>query len=440
MQLRCLAVVVLPVLVATAVAQAPEWPGFRGPHRDGTAPGAKPPLKWSDSDNLTWKAELPGPGASSPIVVGDRIYVTCYSGYGVGDDFGEPKMLMRHLVCVRRSDGKILVDREVPGPRNKDARGVQLNEHGFASPTPVTDGKVIYAYFGNTGVVAFDLEGQVLWESSLGTVPADAPTPTNQIVRDGEAISLRWGSAASPLLYEGLVIVNASEQSDSIRALDASNGDLVWQRHSPNLQGSAISPILVGRGDERVLVIGLAGEVWGLSPVTGGLLWRVETETRGGMSPSPVADEQRVYTFGGAGKSFALRFAGNDGEEASSRVAWQGVNIGVPSPILWDGRLFLIDESGKAVCLKAESGEVVFRERLDGRTGKIYASPVLADDRLYVVSQKRGTFIYSADGKFELMANNQIASDDSKFNASPVMVGNQLFLRSNKYLYCFTDS
>lgn len=437
-------------LALLLVSLPAQWPGFRGPQRDGVAADAAPPLTWSDTDNLRWKIELPGPGSSSPIVVGDRVYVACYSGYGGHlDDGGDRQKLEHHLVCVAKDSGEIIWETTVPGPLAEEARKIQVSEHGFASPTPVTDdGETIYAYFGRAGVVAFDRDGKVLWQTDLGNPTPGAPPPTNSVQRQGQTLSLRWGTAASPLLFDNLVIVNCSEESNSIRALDRKTGELVWKLESADLEGSAISPMLAGVGEARVLVIALGGAVWGLAPQSGEKIWSIETGTRGGMSPTPVADAELVYAFGGEGKSFAIRFARDAATEKSEaaeveageddpRVVWtKNKNLDIPSPVLFDGLLFLVDTSGVGVCLEAESGEVIFDDRLEGRTSSVYASPVLADGKLYVVSRKRGTFVYSADGKFKLLAHNEL-KDDSQFNASPAIAGPQLLLRSDKYLYCF---
>ncbi|MHC4512061.1 MAG: outer membrane protein assembly factor BamB family protein [Planctomycetota bacterium] len=438
-------IAIVPLLLAATKAQ--EWPGFRGPGHDGVARDAKPPTKWSDTENLAWKTELPGPGSSSPIVVGDRIYVTCYTGYGdYLDDGGDPGELVHHLTCIDRAKGKLLWDKEVPGPLAKKARQIQLKEHGFASPTPVTDGKAIYAYFGRAGVAAFDLYGTRLWLRDLGKPSKNAPTATNAVARGGKVLSLRWGSAASPVLHEGVVIVNCSEQSNSIRALDQKTGELVWKHESANLEGCASTPVLVGPKQDRVLVVVLAGAIWALSPTTGKMLWSVATESRGGMCPTPVADDRCVYTFGGSGQSHALRLGKQQQKRAEqvpesmpSRVVWKGENLDVPSPVLHDGLLFLVRTNGMAVCLQAEDGKEVFKGRLGGRTSSVYASPVVADGRLYVVSRKRGTFVYSADARLELLARNEL-DDKTQFNSSPAIVGNQIFLRSDKYLYCVTPT
>lgn len=433
----------LSLIVTVAQGQDSGWRGFRGTQRDGIARNAKPVLKWSDDENLKWKTALPGPGSSSPIVVGDKVYVACYSGYGAHlENGGDPKKLKHHLVCLERATGKKKWDCVIPGPLDKDARQIILNEHGFASPTPECDGEAIYAYFGRAGVVRVGFDGKVKWQTDLGTPSPDAPTATNSVERNGRRLVLRWGAAASPVLFEDLVIVNCSEESNSIRALDKKSGKLVWKKESANLEGCAISPVIVGSGSQAVCVMVLAGEVWGLDPRSGEVLWTVETETRTGMCPTPVADAQHVYTFGGSGDSFAVRFArglrGPAGEKPD-RVAWKGANLGVPSPVLHDGRLFLVDSRGMAKMLDAKDGKILFDGRLEGRTGGVYASPVLADGRLYVTTRKRGTFVYSADGKFTLLARNEL-SDDSQFNGSPCIVEKELYLRSDKHLYCIAGS
>ena len=412
------------------------WPGFRGPDRNGVAPAANPPLEWGDAENLTWKLRLPGAGSSSPIVLGDRVYVACYSGYGgYLDDGGDPEELAHHLVCVDRATGAILWDSDLPGPVDFPPPQVQLTEHGFASPTPVTDGVAIFTYFGRAGVVAFDLDGDILWQTDLGKPDPNAEPPTNSVTQGGRTIPLRWGTAASPLLHDGLVIVNASEQSNSIRALDKKTGELVWKRESSNLEGSAISPVIVGSAGEQVLIVVLGGEVWGMTPGTGETLWTVETGSRGGMSATPVFDSEHVFTFGG--KGHALRLGKNAAQTEGpdqSRITWTGANLSIPSPVLYDGRLFLVQMSGIATCIQASDGKILHEGRLEGRTSGVYASPVLAGGRLYVVSRNRGTFVYSTDGEFKLLAHNEL-EDDSQFNASPAVVGTQLYMRSDKFLY-----
>jgi len=436
--------------------QARDWAGFRGRHHDGLAQHATPPTTWSTDENLAWKLALPGPGASSPIVVGSRVFVTCFTGYGGHlDDGGDRKELVHHLLCIHRDTGAVLWSHDTAAPLAKDARRMQLSEHGFASPTPTSDGTLVFAYLGDAGTIAVNMDGELVWKAGLGRLRKGRPKPTNSVVRNGQTLSLRWGTAASPILYKHLLFVNASEQSNSIRALNKKTGELVWKRESANLEGSAVTPALAGQAEDTVLVIAFGGTVWGLDPESGDLLWECETGTRGGMSATPVADADLVYTFGGQGQSFALRYqrtlkptraaessqttqegSGEPEPPRSPRVAWTSANLGIPSPTLYRGKIFLVSTQGIATCLDAGTGEVLLeKHRLGGRTGKLYSSPVIANGRLYVTSQRRGTFVYRADKGLKLIARNELG-DDSKFNGSPALSGNQLFLRSDTFLYC----
>lgn len=448
-------------LLADCPGQDTDWTGFRGSRHDGVSSTAKPPAKWSADTHIRWQVELPGPGSSSPIVAAGRVYVACYSGYGnYLDDGGDKAKLVHHLVCYAQADGKLLWNKTVPGPLEKKARQMQLTEHGFASPTPVISGDRIFTYFGCAGVVAFSRDGEILWQTDLGRPDPDAPIAKNQVVMRGKVISLRWGFAASPVLHNGLVIVNCSEESNSIRALDQKTGKLVWKHEAAELEGTAITPAVFGEGDAAVLMIVLGGEIWGMVPQTGKFLWRVKTATNGGMSSMPVADGEMAFVFGGDDVSYAVRIArdiadrkvaAGDAEPPSSpkasptadpkadpRVAWTSSSVAISSPILYEGRLLVVRSNGIALSIDPKTGKVLHEERLPGRTGGVYASPVVADGRFYVVSRKRGTFVYSADGKFELLARNELG-DKSQFNASPALVGKQLFLRSDRFLYCIED-
>lgn len=437
--------VLFSLIVSDLEAQSDSWPGFRGPGRDGIAMDASPPVKWSDEDNLTWRAELPGPGSSSPVVLGDQVFLSCYSGYGYYlDDGGQPEELKHHLLCFDRDSGEQLWATVIPGPLDKEARKVQISEHGFASPTPITDGEHIYAYLGRAGVVALDLDGEILWQTKLGESNPDLPEATNKSIDPkGDSIDLNWGAASSPLLHAGLVIVNDSAWSHALQGLDKKTGKVVWKQESANLIGCAASPMVVGPPGEEVMSLTLAKSIWGLDPMTGEILWQVPTTARGGMSPTSVTDGELLYAFGGSGDSHALRYERELGDETGEgenpRVVWTSANVGIPSPLLYQGQIYLVSSDGNGVCINAEDGEVIHRGRLEGRTGSVYASPVVANDQIYVVTRNRGTFVYSADGEFGLLARNEL-SDDSQFNGSPAIVGAQIFLRSDKFLYCIQSS
>jgi outer membrane protein assembly factor BamB len=405
---------------------AADWPQFRGPNGSGIAAAdSRPPLNWSDSQNVKWRAALPGPGSSSPIISGERVFVTCYSGYGDESNGGSLEKLQRHLLCLERQTGKVLWDKSVPAELPEDSYTGNLREHGYASNTPVTDGERVYVFFGKTGALAFDLEGRQLWKVSLGK----------------QSSNRRWGSGTSPVLFKNLLIVNAAEESRSIRALDKLTGKEAWNAEVASLELSFVTPVLVEcEGGPTDLVLAVPGELWGMNPETGKLRWFAQTAISGNVSPSVVAADGIVYATGGfpLQGTIALR-AGGKGDVTQTNVLWSGQNASyVPSPLVHQGYLFLVSDQGFATCLEPKTGKLIFKQRLPGVSGAepFYASVVLANDHLYAVSRRNGTFVIEAKPEFNLVAQNKLAGDESDFNATPAVVGRQFFLRSNRALYC----
>ena len=412
--------------LASLHAGQPEWPQFRGPGGSGSAAAdARPATNWSSTQNVKWKVALPGPGSSSPIVTGERVLVTCYSGYGDGSSADGPEKLQRHLVCVERKTGKVLWDKSVPAELPEDSYSGNLREHGYASNTPVTDGERVYVFFGKTGALAFDLAGQQLWKVNLGH----------------QSSNRRWGSGASPILYQNLVIVNASEEGRSVCALDKLTGKETWKAETGSLELSFVTPTLVEcAGGRTDLAIAVPGELWGMNPETGKLRWFAQTDIAGNVSPSVAAADGVVYATGGYPRqgTIAVR-GGGKGDVTQTNVLWVSQSASyVPSPLVWNGYLFVVSDQGVAMCLEAKTGKLVFRERLPGLSGgkPFYASPVLANGHLYAVSRRHGTFVFEAKTEFKLLAQNKLAGDDTDFNATPAVSGNQLFFRSNRFLYC----
>jgi hypothetical protein len=419
---------IIAIVSSHVSALAGDWTRFRG--SGGAGYGDERPVSttWSESENLKWKAKLPGPGSSSPIVVGKRVFVTCYSGYGASaNDPGAIGQLRRHLVCIDRSTGNEIWSRAVKGESQEDQYRGFITEHGYASSTPVTDGKHVFAFFGKSGVIAFDMEGKQLWHVNVGT----------------ESSNRRWGSAASLILYKNTVIVNASEESQSIRALNTATGKEVWKAEAGALDLTYGTPTLVKVADDREeLIIAVPGEVWGMNPETGKLRWFAETKLTGNISPTVQFGEGRLFAFGGyrGAGSLALRPGGKD-DVTASHVDWTSTTSSyVATPILHKGHLYWADDRGIGHCLDAKTGKSVYRERLAGASGfggrPVYASPVISGDKIFIVSRWAGTYVIAAKPEYELIGRNQITSDETDFNATPAISGGQLFLRSNLYLYC----
>jgi outer membrane protein assembly factor BamB len=412
--------VCLPAFLLTLTLSAADWPQFRGPTADGIGNDPKVPLDWATNKNVLWKAELPGPGSSSPIVSQGKIFLTCYSGYGVSDaQPGDPNNLKRHAVCLNRADGKILWSHVAPTPSPDQAyEGRYITQHGYASSTPVSDGRNVYFFLAKSGVFAFTHDGKKLWETTVGTNHHE------------------WGVGTSPVLHQNLVLINASFEDDSLLALDKQTGKKVWGvRGFPRAWNT---PVLVDVGTgQPELVVHMNGRVRALDPATGTELWRCEGIKAAELCPSIVAHKGVVYLLGHpAGQAMAVR-AGGRGDVTSTNILWR-LNKGsnVTSPLFHDGHLYFAnDNRGFVYCVKADTGEVVYEQRLQPAAGGIYASPVKLGDRLYYVSRTAGTFVVAAKPGFQLLAHSP-PLDASRFQGSPAVSDGQMFLRSERYLYC----
>ena len=427
----CCVTVVLAAAVS-APAGGADWPRFRGPDGAATSSDKTLPTAWSETQNLRWKLDLPGRGSSSPIVFGPRVFVTCYSGYGMDrSDPGNMRDLKRHLLCIDRTNGKVLWTQTVPAKVPEDDYRGYLREHGYASSTPVTDGKSVFVLFGKTGVLAFDMTGRKLWQVNVGK----------------QSSNRRWGSAASPILYKNTVIVNAAEEGRAVFAFDKATGKQVWKAPSNSLELSFGTPGMLSISGHTELVIGVPGEVWGLNPDTGKLRWYAKTAIGGNVTPSVTAAAGVVYVTGGYPRlgSAAIRAGGGvpgKKDVTQTHVLWSTSDASyVPTPIVYEGHLYWLDDRGTAWCLDAKTGKRVYKERVDvprgsGSGRSCYASPVRVDEKLYVVTRTGGTYIIDAKPTFKQIAVNRFASDTSDFNATPAISNGQIFIRSNRRLYC----
>jgi outer membrane protein assembly factor BamB len=398
-----------------------DWRQFRGPGGEGVSLETGLPVTWSSEKNIVWKTKLPGPGASSPIVTGDRVFITCYSGYGLGaKDTEKMDDLRRHVLCVDRRKGNILWAKDfAPVLPEHEYYKSESDYHGYAASTPITDGERLYVFLGKSGVYCFDLNGQEIWHKAVG------------------AGKDRWGSGASPMFYKNLLIVNASVEDRAIVALDKTTGDQVWK--APGINSAWNTPILVPLpSKETELVISMQSWVIGLNPDTGKELWRADGVHRY-VCPSAIAHDGIVYAIGGGHTSVAIR-AGGRGNVTKTHVVWRMEKVGsnVSSPIYKDGYLYWAGDGGFVSCQDAANGKVMYRERLDPPPpeGKVWASPVLADGKLYYVSRLGGTFVVAAAPKYQLVAHNAFADDKSRASASVAVSDGHLFLRTDQALYC----
>lgn len=403
------------VRAADAPSKPTDWPAFRGPSGMGLSSAKDLPTKWSETENIAWKVPLPGPGASSPIVFGDRIYITYYSGFFVPGEDGEKENLKRHLLALKRTDGSVIWDKAIPAKLPEEDR---IRDHGFAANTPAADADGIYVFFGKTGVFAFDHTGKQKWQADVGSNTHG------------------WGTSASPVIDKDLVFINASVESDSLVALDRRTGKEKWR--AEGIVESWNTPVVVtAKSGRKELVVASQGKVLAYEPESGKELWSCKTDIGWYMVPSVVAADGVVYALGGRSGVAALAVrAGGSGDVTESHRLWtsqKGSNVS--SPVYLDGHLYWMHESrGIAYCAKADSGKVVYEQRME-RAGEVYASALLADGKLYYTTREGRTYIVAAKPEFEQIAMNDLR-DRSIFNGSFAVDGKRLLIRSDKFLYC----
>jgi outer membrane protein assembly factor BamB len=404
----------LPAILAVFALGA-DWLQFRGPNSSGTSSEKGLPTTWSATENVVWRTKLPGPGTSSPIVVGRHVYLTCYSGYGLEPGKGDMDKLMRHLVCVDRDKGTVLFTRDFKPvlPESKYGPGSNESEHGYSSSTLATDGKNLFAFFGKSGVYCLDLDGKEVWNAKVGTGTHG------------------WGSSNSPVLYKDLVIINASIESNSVVALEKNTGNEVWR--VKGIGSSWNTPMLVEAPEGPELAVSEQNAVIGFEPATGKELWRVTSFGKNYVCPSVVAHKDVVYVVrGGCG---AIR-AGGRGDVTKTHVLWkEGAGSLVPSPVYYEGRLYWFGAGGPAYCLDAQTGKTLFNKGFSKGAG-FYASALIADGKVYCVSRRSGVFVLEAGAKFKELAHNEFADDNSRTNASPIAHDGCLLMRTDQYLYC----
>lgn len=404
-------------------ANSEDWSRFRGPNGLGTSSETSLPTTWGAGKNIVWQVDLPGPGSSSPITSGPYVFVTSYSGYGVGrGGGGKIEDLTRHLLCLDRATGEIIWQKGIVARQPEDEYGQMLAEHGYATHTPACDGERVYAFFGKTGVFAFDMKGEELWRADVG---------------DGSAIN-NWGSGTSVVLHGDLVIVNANAESQAIVALGKNDGKEIWRASAKGYEGSWSTPAILKTAKREELICTVPGEVWGISLKNGGLLWYCEGGRSSAANASPVIADGVAYVLaGGPGGASALAVrGGGDDNVKESHLAWtKNVGSYVPSPIVVKDKLVWIDDRGSIQGVSIKDGETLFKERISG-AGGVYASLVASRDHLYGVTRRNGTFVFELGDKPKQIAHNTLDDDSTDFNASPAIQDGRLFLRSNRRLYC----
>jgi len=414
------------------------WPEWRGPLGTGVSPYGDPPLSWDESTNIRWKTEIPGLGSGTPVVWDDLLFVLTAvpAGAEVPSSDGVFTRLRRRfmggtaatraqrfiVMALDRRDGRVVweqVAREELPHEGTHQTGT------WASPSAVTDGEVVCAFFGSRGLYCYDLDGRPLWDTDLGDM----------------RIRLGFGEGASPTLYRDLLIVLWDHEGESfIVALDKHTGRERW-RTARDEMTSWSTPRVVEVAGRAQVVTSATGAVRGYDVDTGRQLWEDEGVTLNAI-PSPVAADGMVFVTSGyrGNRLAAIDLTSASGDIRRSDAVLWSVDRNtpyVPSPVLYDGQLYVLkSNNGILTSLVARTGQLVYGpERLPG-IRSVYASPVAANGRIYITSREGTTLVLRAGSTFEVLATNVL---DDDFDASAVIVDGEIYLRGRQFLYSIAE-
>jgi outer membrane protein assembly factor BamB len=397
------------------------------------------PTTWSRTENLAWTAPLSGNGTSSPIVWGDLVIVTSQVGGSARVGRGAHPLLSRDDTTLSAREAALGRDDTSPGPiafvveafdlgsgrrrwEYRVAAAGRLPEvhekHNLATPTPATDGKRIYAWFGNGQLVALDLEGRLVWSRHLGL--------------ELGAFRTTWGHGSSPALRGQLLYLLCDHLDQSyLLALDAETGKERWKADRGRNRVSHSTPVIVEGARGAELIVNSSERVDAYDPATGALLWHMGT-ARQTPIPSPVSDAGMIFfTRGYRNSDYLAVRSGGRGDVSNTHVAWHAPSGGsyVPSIVHYDGLLYLTNEVGVVTCADAKTGETVWRLRLPG---VFFASPVAGDGKVYFTSETGETFVLEAGRTAKLMATNDLGE---RFLASPAIGRGRIVLRADGRLF-----
>jgi outer membrane protein assembly factor BamB len=426
---------------STSAAGETNWPQWRGPEGSGVSAERNLPEEWGETKNVRWKTPLPGKGHSSPVVWGKRVFVTtAVEGEVVPgakavehkiegqvwrhpDSVGADRKHALKVIALDRDTGRILWERTAWEGTPYDDRH---RKSSFASATPATDGRMVYAYFGTEGLYAYDFSGKLAWKAVVG-----------KLANSG------MGTGTSPVLHENLVIIQADEeegQNSSVVAYDKKTGKEVW-RTPRKVQISWATPLLVNTGRRTELITSGNEAVISYDPATGKELWRSKGLESNAI-PSPVATSAHDMVVVSAGfpakAAYAIRL-GASGELKDSDIAWKYAKgtAYVPSPILYGDYIYLLTDKGIMTCLDARTGEVKYEGGRPPVPAAFTASPVAFDGKILLTSEDGDTFVVKAGPKHEVLRTNSVGEP---VYASPAVAGGKIFIRGEKHLYAIEQA
>jgi outer membrane protein assembly factor BamB len=407
------------VLISFDSAIAENWPCFRGPTHQGISNEKDIPVEWNQTSNIVWKTPIPGIGWSSPIVFNNRVFVTTATDGGAS----------YRLLCLDRLTGNILWNKQI----HRQNPGHKQRYNSYASSTPVTDGRYVYVLAFDGTLAAVSNEGNVIWT-----------------YQEFEYFS-EHGLAVSPILYEDLLIVPFDGSSSGpdkklgwqkpwdkglILAVNKNTGKVQWRGQRGLSRIAHVTPQILSENDNDQLISSAGDVVQGFDLETGRRIWTAANSGEG-VVPSIVIGDGLIFVTSGFGDSAirAIR-TGGEGDVTATHIAWESTEdvSKIPSMLYVRPFLFLVTETGVAKCLRAATGEEIWRNRLGGKHS---ASPIWADGRIYFLSEKGKTTVIKDGGEFKILAENEL---NEKCVASPAISQKQIFIRSEKNIFCIGQS
>ena len=446
LKVMCTAVFVVAVIATPWLARAQAggndgssyWGQWRGPLATGEAPRGDPPVEWSESSNIRWKVPIPGLGSATPVVWGDRMFVL--AAVPAGEEVASSDGIFRRIrnrftsansatrvqqflvLALDRQDGSVIWQQVA----REELPHEGIHQTGsYASGSAATDGEVLCAFFGSRGLYCYDLDGEPLWDVDLGDM----------------RIRMGFGEGASPVLHRDLLIVVWDHEGDSfIAAFDKRTGEERWRTPRDEMT-SWSTPLVVEEGDDAQVITSATQGIRSYDVATGELRWQDEGVTLNAI-PSPVYEDGTVYVTSGyrGNRLAAIDLSAAEGDIAGSDAILWSLDRDtpyVPSPLLHDGLIYLVKSNdGILSSYDAGTGQRVWGpERIRALRG-VYASPVSASGRIYVPGRQGTTVVLQAGETFEVLATNEL---DDGFDASPVVAGDELYLRGREFLYAIAE-
>jgi len=411
-----LSLLTLLVFSIVSPVSAGNWPSWRGPNADGIAADGAYPTKWSPSENIVWKYELPGPGSSTPVVWDDRLFLT-YSDSGTN-----------RVLCLSTS-GKRQWQTAIG-----DTRDGKHKKASGCNPSATTDGQHVYVYFKSGDLACLDFDGKVVWQKNLQDLYGQD--------------TLWWDLGTSPVLTRELVVIACMHSGPSYLAgFDKGTGEVVWKQDrelgAPSEAAqSYTTPLVVSRGGQETIVVLGADHVTAHDAANGEELWRV-----GDMNPrsngffrsisSPVlAGDHVIAPYSRGGTLHAIRLGG-EGDVTDTHVSWiktgKGIAADVPTPAVLDGKIYVLDDRGPVSCIDAASGEVLWQAALEKNRNSYSSSPIVAGGHVYVTREDGATLVLKLGEQVEVVAKNEL---EELTVATPVFVDGRIYIRTVENLYC----